>query len=225
MSEEITTRAAFLKIGSKKNSYDLFKNGTIYCNTLHYFADLKDENNRGDFYETVDFIKNIQNVYEFQISQGGFHRKQSLGPAKVTRSINSNHSVGNLYCLYTLRFPLDTLQTGVYNLNINCDIDGYCVYIHNVKEFCLRVEKAIRDKNLRFQQGFVKYLDLEQFEVRKNFFLKDNEYCNQNEYRYLIYSDSNQSLRLSIGSIADIACISPFSEFKERKLVVYNTLK
>lgn len=219
MVEIIKMRAAFLKLGSKENCYDLFNNGTIFCNTLHYFAQLKDENFRGDFYEAVDFVKNIHNVSLYQFAPNGFSGHLSTGTLKVTRSINHNHPIGNLYCIYCLRFPFNPTE-GLSKLNISCEIDDYCVYIHDVKEFCLRVEKAISDKNLEFRQGFVKYWDMENFEGLKNHFLKDNKYCHQNEYRYVIYNNSNKALKFSIGRMDDIACIEPFKDFRERKLLI-----
>ena len=54
------TIVMFLKFGNEKNLMDLYKNGTIYMNSIQYFRKIEDDELRGASYEGVSEIITTQ---------------------------------------------------------------------------------------------------------------------------------------------------------------------
>lgn len=198
-----------LKFGAKEHMDSLLKKGTIYCNTCHYFATLKDGNSRGDIYENVNAMYEI-----IKIELANLKTKKSISfnepKGQLLQSTSPELSSGNLYCLYTYDFLTNFSGDDIiHHFNVNCEIDRYFIIIKDCPEFLRRIQEKLKYQGLEFSCGLVQYKDLTKYTGSKTPFMKDLTYQNQKEYRFYIKNPVNETLCFNIGSIEDIAILYP----------------
>lgn len=194
------TIALFLKFGSKEHMLDLYRNGTIYFNTIQYFRLIEDEELRGDKYEGASQIINSL--------PGSFHIP-SLNHTVNYLSVHLKQSYeiiqGNLFCLYcasSCGFP----NPNDFKIDERIERFGtHCLIIKDCKYFMDQMEKTLTANGYKFHHGFVSYYDRYKKNGKVHLFEKPNEYEYQKEFRFYIENDIIEPIRISIGSLKHCA--------------------
>jgi len=201
----------FIKIGQYDHLKSLQFEGQIYCATLQYFANLIDEQGKGDNLENVNEItyyekatmhlifdyNNYDEVVSFDIS--GSHKYNRV----------TSHC-GNLFCLYTINFN-DLPYNQVQKFNIDNKLGTHALIIRS-ELFFKKLDDALRKIGYNYCADFIEYIDFSKYSGKKTFFQKDISFAQQKEYRILINSPENTTLKLMIGNIEDISTLIPIEE-------------
>ena len=206
-----------LKIGQHKHIKSLLEIGHLHCETIQYFASLKDEIWRGDQYEKAFNIEFFGNAKMYFQDPKDIHRKCFQINLIKTQFVHSykNHC-GNLFCLYA--FDASNYQLNEPFLPLVDDemikLGTHVLLIKDSDEFLKRIERELQILNLHSQCDFIKYLDFSTYTGDKTFFQKDLRFKHQNEVRIWIDNPLPKCLDFKIGSIKDIAEVFSVKEFK-----------
>lgn len=146
-----------LKFGSEKNIMDLYKNGTIYCNTIEYFRTLEDQLLRGDNFEGTTSIKNFTKGILTLTFEDGKELKLN-----INRLLYREHLTdikGNLYCLTVLRKE-DLEVNKVFKFDVrNQKFGTHFLLIKDNKTFYERLSKGFEEQKLKTERNIVSYYD------------------------------------------------------------------
>lgn len=201
----------FIKFGSKTAIQDLFENGTIYCNPIHFFKTLEDSY-RGDNYEGTTYIKNYP-PGQFKISIAGKSIDQDFNYLNLHLKGAYDKMLGNIYSLYCLSSNVLRGDKPVTLDKRLKDFGEYAILIKDNPRFLEKVEKAIQKKKLSYDYGLVKYYDKHIYTGSVDVFNKPSEYAYQNEFRIYIQRKSDEPIIFNIGNLKEIAEIFPATKF------------
>ena len=203
----------FFKFGSKENMMDLYKNGTIYLNTIDYFKNLEEQGLRGDDFEGTSFIKNYHEYktidYEIKFEHG---KSIPINPVKLSVRGNNNITQGNIFSLFAIKTP-DILDD---NFKIDDRVEkfgSHCVVIKNLPYFLKLIKLEIDKLGLAYSMDVVNYYDKDRYNGDLSLFDKPVEFEYQKEYRIVVYNDKNKPLILSIGNMQS------FSEIQASNII------
>lgn len=199
----------FLRFGRKEHIYDLFENGTVYCNTLKFFRD--HENPAiGDKYEGTSRLVNTAQIKSFEITIPGDQstRPIKLNPSSIHLREFYSDPILNLYCLYTVDTD-EVIKKEIYRIDEEMTRfeASHLIIIHTPGVFIERMVKAIRTADRHAEYGFVDYYDKKTYSGDLNLFHKPNEFAYQKEFRFVIGNDVQQPLILKLGSLKDISIV------------------
>ncbi|UAY53228.1 hypothetical protein [Ferruginibacter albus] len=93
------------------------------------------------------------------------------------------------------------------------DFGDTVLLIKDNPKFLSLIEKALEKKRLKYFHELVQYYDKRIYMGKVDVFNKASEYAYQNEFRIYIRRKSDESLKIHIGSLKDIAEIYPANEF------------
>lgn len=212
MDKTKKTTGCFLKFGSEIHMKALLERGEVYCGTMHWFANHKDQKLIGDKYENVFEIRNFNGSVDFKVKQEDPYKLLHNGPIQYTNAHFAHQACGNIFCLYF--HDINHQQVNIPAAAAVDLISEWMVVIIDAKEFVSRVELALKSRGLDFENRFVEYEDFTKFNGRKGPFLKDLKYSRQKEYRFWIDYPVNDFLKFEIGSIKDIARLMPAKDLK-----------
>lgn len=196
-----------LKFGSHDDIMDLYENGTVYFNSIDYFQNLEEQGLRGDNYEGTFQIRNFteedkitlkikdpKSGKSFKLYSNNTHLREFYKDVK-----------GNIYCMYSLRLSalIDTERITINN-RVK-DFGSHFVIINNTKRFLDKVCIELKKKGISYKIGLVNYYDRKKINCELGTFDKPTEFEYQKEYRIVLYRDSLKPIKVSIGSIKDIA--------------------
>ncbi len=201
----------FIKFGTKSFIDDLYENGTIYCNSVHYFKTLED-NFRGDNYEGASYIKNYPQG-QFKISIEGKPINKDFNYLNLHLKGSYEKTLGNIYSLYCLS---SKVLRGQKPVTIDKRIKSFgdtAILVNDNPKFLSLIEKELEKKRLKYHHGLVKYYDKHVYTGTVDVFNKPSEYSYQNEFRIYVARKSDEPLVLRIGCLRDVAEIYPASEF------------
>ena len=190
----------FLKFGSEKNIRSLLENGTIYMNSIQRLRNLENDELRGDPYEGISWIKNIQGG-EFQIK--GIDHKTKFIHMHLKEAYAE--VIGNIYSLYCVSSfgwpnPLD------FKIDERIKKFGsHCLLIKDNPEFLSLIEEHLIEMKLPFDHGFVKYYDKRTVTRNITVFEKPLEFEYQKEFRFYVIRDSTEPFSFNLGSLKQIA--------------------
>ncbi|AWM14620.1 hypothetical protein DI487_12655 [Flavobacterium sediminis] len=205
----------FLKLGSEKNIFDLFENGTIYMNTIEYFRKVEDEELRGDRYEGVSrVINSLPGTFKIP----GIDREFNY--VKVHLRESHKEVLGNIYSLYAISskgFP-NPLDFEFDKRNLRFGTHG--VMIKDLPFFFNKIENELKKNNLKFIHGFVDYYDKEEVSREITLFEKPLEFEYQKEFRFYIENDEIKPIKIQIGSMKNYAEIFKIEDILELKLEI-----
>lgn len=86
------------------------------------------------------------------------------------------------------------------------------IYMNSVAQFNERLEVALAKEGLSQENQIVTYYDTSCEECRHvSVYMKPNTYKHQEEIRYVVKTNDDKPLKIRIGSLRDIACISTLS--------------
>jgi hypothetical protein len=204
----------FLKLGSEENILDLFKNGTIYMNTIEYFRKVEDGELRGDKYEGVSRIVNsLPGTFKIK----GIDREFNY--IKMHLREAHNEVIGNIYSLYAMSSkgfpnPLD-FEFDKRNLRFGT----HCLMIKDIPYFFKKMEKELKKNNYKFHHNFVDYYDKDEVNRKITLFEKPLEFEYQKEFRFYVEDYGMKPIKIQIGSLKKCAEIFKIEDLLEVKLI------
>jgi hypothetical protein len=200
-------QGCLLKFGEKEHMESLYNNGLIYCNTVQYFANLKDENNIGDEYETAFEVTRIKESFlEVKYNANDEYERVAKGSGEFRQFYTDKAACGNLFCTYhydTTNQALDVIEPIYVPIKIN----EWCVLIYDVQQFIDRFKQYVEANHIRLQYDLVKYTNLKAHIGEKSMFVKDLRYQEQKEFRFFIENPTKSLIVADIGSLQGIALL------------------
>lgn len=191
----------------------LFDYGEIYMNTLEFYRNLEDHDERKDVNEGVVRVQNHRGgILKLKNSATGTF--EEVAQLTHTRIRERNSTIQNLhvYCLYYFKaeMPIKSLGTLIAKRTQH-GFGDYAVLVVDAAEFVTRVKKAAIDKGYHHYRSLVKYVDFSQEEIDVGPFVKDQAFSHQSELRIAVHTGENNGLatKLEIGSLKDIAVMVP----------------
>jgi hypothetical protein len=203
----------FLKFGSLENIQDLFRNGTIYLNTIEYFHNIEDKELRGDKYEgATKVINSLPGTFRIPNVDRDFKYE------KIHLKESFEIVLGNLYCLYCIS------SYGFKNLldfkldERNLRFGTHCLMIKDNQYLFSSIEKELKKNGYKYHHGFVEYYDRDKISKELTIFNKPNEFEYQKEFRFYVYNDQVKPIKINIGSLQDKAEIFAIEDMMSLKL-------
>lgn len=210
----------YLKFGSKENTEDLLKNGTVYCNPISYFTNNEiksDYDGRYDFDELVTKFEHTTKGLMWLSPVGSPEKIFKFNIQNMVYKEHISEPIGNLYCLFDYE-PENYEKDKWYILDERLKAFGsHFLLIHNSLEFAERIRKALNELSIEFSSGKIEYKDFSKYSGKKNLFQKSLDYSYQKEVRMLLNTGLNIPFEFSIGNIEDIAQIFSSDHLKFMK--------
>jgi hypothetical protein len=203
-----------LKCGSYENMQSLIQKGTIYCNSLSFFAAF-DDSCRFDTHE-ISTNLDSQPPVKVQLTDD---EKSAIYIGKVEIKDVRENPTGNIFCIYGVNdedFPVNSKWEFDDRLQ---EFGEYCVLIYRMPEFFEKMEKGLNDLKLQWVSKTVKYLDFEEHIGQLDVNHKSDVYDWQREYRFRIFNDKPEPIIFEIGSLEDIAVLMRVDNLKN--IIVY----
>jgi len=184
--------------------FDEFLEGNIFMNTFSFFRELECTNTEtGDKSEGMlsYFAKDILDCAEITVN------------GKITNShikdISLNQSFGNILCLYSIDKEKDEISEEYLKKFEKCKM---CII--NPIPFLSRLETKLNENGYTMEHRKVEYFSEDESQLSfQRPFRKRNKYSYQNEYRVMVSNTKNEPIRISIGSLKDIAFEVDFNSF------------
>ena len=204
-----------IKFGSKENIIDLQKTGKVFLNTISYFKNLELNKERGDNYEGIERIEQV-NYLEIQVG----NRKiqfDAKGAKNILRSaqyrIEPKIVDGNIYSLYAVTTESLTISNRLDDRLIEF---GNCLLIiTNPTVFLEKLFNSIYEEGYRIKYGPVTYYNENTYNGDLGIFYKPDRFEHQNEYRILVENFIEKPLIFEIGSIEDISELVMIEELQK----------
>jgi hypothetical protein len=202
----------FIKVGEKEHMHSLFTKGEIYFNTIEYYRKAESNNLLSDPHEGISQL--MQGNAKFNYEDIRFSSES------VQIAITDNTLKGNIFCFLGLESR--TIMPSKKFISLNTDLTSInwgdtVVVIYNTIEFIKRVERELNKQDYKYQISPVLYYDFKKYSGKLDIFKKRNEYEKQNEIRIFIENETCKPIKLSVGSIEDIALILDRSDFNKLK--------
>lgn len=178
------------------------------------------------FINTIDLIRECDNNEERSDLHDGISKREFFGDGKIKMcdygldinehgiTLDANNFVmitdfvekGNIYCL-----------SGIYTKhligernNLEFDTKSFgeaLILIHNPRKFIERVLKALKNNGFENVQYKPVVYYSNDYSGPVGFFRKHEKFCSHNEFRFFIPNKLNEPIKISIGSLKDIASI------------------
>jgi len=200
MKDNTSTIHLFIKFGREIDINDLYQNGTIFMNPIQKFREFEDNELRGDPYEGIHEIENVEKG-TIEFPSIGF--RGTFNHAHYKSSYK--HILGNIYSLYCIssNFCKD-LNSFTIDKKIK-RFGSHCIIIKDTRAFYDRVIKKIEELNFDFSHGLVEYYDKYKTNKYISLFEKPSEFSYQNEFRLYLENPVQKPIKFSIGSLEDIS--------------------
>lgn len=197
----------FIKFGAQQHLKELREKGLLYCNPIHYFTSIEEQNLRGD---------DMENVVDMHYMESG---TVALSPIGEKPSANSTtlpfrdahitsrimEPFGNLFCLFAINL-LDKPIGEVFTISERVkEFGDSFLLIYDGMSFIDRVKRALASQKLKASTDMVEYKDFSKFTGKKTVFQKDLRYAYQQEWRLYIKNNKADAIKLEIGSLEDIS--------------------
>jgi len=186
---------AFFKFNPLIHLEDLRDNGTVYMNTLRYFRDQEQNAQKRDPSEGTKEIKQGDN-FRFTV-HGETYEVTNENQHVVQMRISDKNLRGNIYSLTA--FTEQMLEhTDTLDLQ-NAGLGDHFLWINNPALFMQRVEQALKDREINYRIGPVRYYDETTENGKLDVFDKPLQgYQHQNEFRIFADYDKDEALKLKI---------------------------
>ena len=198
------TIALFIKIGKEKYIKDLYENGTVFMSTLEHFRSIEDEFLRGDPNEGAACLVD-SNKATMKIPSLGYEGN----PINIRYgNFLKTGNIYSLYCLSSYGFPT---PEGFTMDKRNLDFGSHALIIKKPGKFIEQVAKALDERSLYHEHGFVNYYKNQDRLSDLTAFDKSDLFEHQKEFRFFVENDVLETISLNIGSM------KPYSEMCETK--------
>jgi len=211
----------FIKFGSEENIKSLYENGIVYLNTIEYFQNLEDKGVKGDKFEGTHNIKNYESTEKLrlEITDTKTGDKMDIKPSKLQLRHYDPYPKGNLYSLYCIKRS-DFLNTDEFTIDSRVKAFGsHALFIRGTKKFIDKLTSEIEKLNMAYKAKPVEYYDNEKTNGQINLFQKIQEYKYQNEYRVIVQNNSQEPIKISIGSLKDYSEMFALDSLDDLKIV------
>ena len=211
--DKIIQPVALLKFGELIHLKELMKNGTIYASSISEIRK-KESNNKIENYRNDPFEGSLRYISSGPAKATFTTLKDSDGNPLSVPLINFNYFekpellFGNICSFYGI--TADSFNNGeLIPVDERMKTFGsHFMLITNFDEFIKRVDKAIENTTKsNWQYGFVKYLDIKDYNNNTNLFKKRSLFSFQNEFRLHFEINNTSAIKINIGSIEDISII------------------
>ena len=203
----------FLKFGSEKDIQDLFDNGAIYLNTIEYFRKLEDKELRGDIYEgATKVINSLPGTIRIP------NTDRDIKYEKIHLKISYDSVLGNLYCLYCISsygFP-NPFDFMIDKRNLR--FGTHCLMIKDNQYFINSIENKLEKEGFKYKHGFIDYYNKDNVSKDLTLFEKPNEFEYQKEFRFYVYNEKIEPIKIHIGSLHDKAVMYSMDEIMTLQL-------
>ena len=207
--------------GKHEHIQALYENGDLYINTIDSIRKCDQNEDRSDAYDGIS-SRNFLGDIKVKICEVGQDINKYGIPSNGNNCVifNDNIDKGNIYCLSGIF--TEHLSGERNDLEFNTRAFGESlILILNPREFINRVLDALKIngfENVQYMR--VSYYSNE-YSGNIGFFKKHEKFQHQNEFRIFIPNNQNELIKISIGSLKDIAAI----EKNEMLKLVYTDQK
>lgn len=196
-----------LKFGQKEHIYDLYENGTIYCQSIDYFQNLEKQGLRGDKYEGTIGIKNYSEKDNFTLELRPHNSNDRIKvDAKHLHLREFLEDIkGNLFCLYALKLD-DLTKDKKFKIDPRVKEFGtHVLFITDWERFLDNIKIELNKQGIVFGTDFVKYYSKKEINGKLDLFNKPLEFEYQKEYRMILQRKSKEPFIFKIGSMKEYA--------------------
>ncbi|MDQ2070339.1 hypothetical protein [Natronospira bacteriovora] len=206
-----------IKFGAEKYMQRFLEQGELYMNTLASYRGNEHDSERHDPNEGLERILQMKGAkITRKCSDAGRGEEIARLTGGVGRIKNSNLDKINVYCMFHFVIPFDeNVPLGeVVDERVWRGFGDTAVIIGDAADFVSRVKDEAHRRGLSHWRSSVEYVDMNKRHDEVGPFVKDLAYSHQHELRIAVFDEATNPgpLSLSLGSIADIACLVPASD-------------
>ena len=206
---------AIIKFGKEEHINDLVRNGVLYLNPLSYFKKSDNDDFRRDNLEGISGLFQADGaILKMEIDDKFQNVAEIRGSIKFHDFIDGPKV--NLYCLHLFRES--HIETLVDKLNL--EFNDTFVAFKNGDVFLNQIREGIRKAGFKFKEGDVIYQDYSKYSGKLNLFHKSDKYKYQSEYRFVVYSNSTNPIKITIGDLSNFSIVGPTSDLNRRIRIV-----
>ena len=204
VSEHPNDPVAVFKLGQEKYMRALVQEGHVYLNSAEYFAKLEEKGGpRADADEGASYCKQATGAMLSMEHDGVFKPLGTIQGPIIHLSDEQRHA--NVYCLHMRRrhsfdTPFDLLSL---------EFGDTVVIFKDYVEFLRRLTKEAERQGHSVAYGTVEYVDRSSYSGPMGPFRKFSTYSQQDEHRIVLTPGTGRPLSLFLGSLQDIALVSP----------------
>jgi hypothetical protein len=192
----------FLKFGKREYMNSLVTKGEVFLNTRKFYSDI-DDVEIGDYWEGIDAIMQTDRISISYINKVHW---QTLALDTPIALSDDSKVKGNIYCMYGIRLNHFNEEPLLHNIptQVTCNFGDTMVLIKPT-EFLDRIKAELKKQGYSFESRFVEYYNEKEIDGAVNPFQKRNIFSHQSEYRIFVANNKDEPIKITIGSIEDIA--------------------
>lgn len=202
------------KIGNAEHIVALLNHGELYLNTIDWFRQADQNTERFDGLEGAVEIDQVSwiKLRDEQGKEFEFSRPEHPKHHPAHGVLRSAHVLTHEDRLKGNIFSCTGVAVGEGPKFRKLDrrfgqFGDAAILIENPNQFLTRVEKALQELGLKYLISPVTYYDPSSFIGKLGVFMKKDMHSYQHEVRIWVKSDSNEPIKLRLGSLRDIALI------------------
>lgn len=202
---------SLIKFGRELHMNALLKTGQLFMQTIGHFRKLEDGEVRGDRDEGLNYLMTQPKMGVITI---GGHTLNPDDIVRVTVSRDYDHGI-HVFSMTGVSWETTMKMVSGGNAvhpQVTTEFGDTALVILNAKEFLRRVDAACRKNVREANRGWAIYFDPSSHSGPVTLHHKNKNYDWQTEYRITVPPTGEPSFILDIGSLEDIAAVTPASE-------------
>lgn len=213
----------FIKFGKKEHLERLLEFGELYFNPLVKFSN-SSEPERGDEYEGSSKILNDQ-FTKIECDHKTLGHFEFTPVDNKSKMIVYNDNIRLSLSVYSLSTDILSRENP-YPIDKRMKTFGdHALWIQEPKVFLERLVKHFKSHSIEYGLDWITYQNYDAVgEIKTDFFCKTSELSHQREFRIIVGSETEESQKIAIGSLKDIAVLVTSDQMTEFKFSV-NTIK
>ena len=128
-------------------------------------------------------------------------------------------NIYSLYCISSKGFP-NPLDFKMDEKNLR--LGTHCLIVKDNDYFFEKIKSGLKKKGYEFRHGFVEYYDKDKVSKKLTLFDKPMEFEYQKEFRFYVYNQKLEPIKIQIGSLKGKAEILEAKDLTELKLELKN---
>lgn len=209
-----TTLKYIIKFGKEANVSNLLEKGEVYLNTISEFKD-SDEIAIGDKYEGSTEIKNFTKGI---LTITAANNPINIQISKLQLRQSHKNNIGNIFCSYSVTDKL-LYKKKVHRIDKRMESFGsHCIIIKDVTRFLNAIFAELNKRNIEYSHNLVKYHNYTKNDHLLTVFDKPHNFAYQKEHRIIAFTNSNEPLKLEIGSLKE------YAEIYETEFLIKNLI-
>jgi hypothetical protein len=203
------TGTAMLKIG-KRCYVEEFVRGKLFTQTLNHFANLEQDQLRGDGFEGTTAFLPPGSVLNVRVGDEWVPVNGIVDPLRFTAKDALNVNVFCMYLLSVSAAGIVSLVPEIFSFG-----DTFAVVTHP-DEFLRRVAEAGARAGQEVNYGRVSYIDETKHSGSVGPFKKRRSFEYQREFRIVMRPGKGQPFKLDVGDLSDLAFAFAMGELNQR---------